>query len=69
MDPKRIAVLAVAMLLAGALGFRASRHTGIQPGYFEKQEAPAYGVSRDRPLGSGMGKDVEEYFRKLYDQK
>lgn len=69
MTPKRIAVLAAAMLAAGALGFRNSRHTGIQPGYFEKQEAPAYGVSRDKPLGAGMGKDVQDYFEKLYDQK
>ncbi len=68
MDPKKIAVLAAAMLLAGVVGFRSSRHTGIQPGYFEKQEAPAYGVSKDKPMGSGMGKDVEEYFRKLYHE-
>ncbi len=68
MDPKQVAVLVVALALAALAGFRTSTRGGIQPGYFEKQEAPAYGVSKDKPMGSDLGKEYEEHFKRLYDE-
>lgn len=69
MTPRQVGVLVAAFVLAAILGFRTSSGGGIQPGYFEKQEAPAYGVARDRPMGSELGKEYEEHFRELYDDK
>ncbi len=69
MEKKWYVVLVIVAVLAAAAGFRSSYHTGIQPGYFEKQEAPAYGVSDDKPMGSEFGKEYEEYFKKLYNQE
>lgn len=69
MDSKWVAALLIALLLGATAGFGASTGTGIQPGYFEKQEAPAYGVSEDKPMGSDFGKEYEEYFKKLYQQE
>ena len=69
MTAARMTLLALAFALAAVAGFRTSRRGGIQPGYFEKQEAPAYGVSKERPLGSELGKRYEEYLQKLYDSK
>jgi hypothetical protein len=69
MSARQVTVLVAALLLSGVLGFVTSRRGGIQPGYFEKQEAPAYGVAKDRPMGSELGKDYEEHFKRLYDQK
>ncbi len=68
MNPKQVAVLLVVFALAALAGFRVSSHGGIQPGYFEKQEAPAYGVSKERPMGSELGKEYQEHFRRLYDE-
>jgi hypothetical protein len=60
----------VICLLAGAFaGFGLSYQTGIQPGYFEKQEAPAYGVADDKPMGSELGQEYQEYFQKLYEKE
>jgi hypothetical protein len=64
-----ITVLGAIFAGAALLGFSASNATEIQPGYFEKQEAPAYGVSDDKALGSGMGKEFEDYFRNLYKEE
>jgi len=62
-------VMFVAAFAAGALlGFRMSDLSGIQPGYFEKQEAPAYGVAAVKALGSDLGKDYEEHFKSLYKE-
>ncbi len=69
MTAKQMGALVAAFALAAVAGFRVSRHGGIQPGYFEKQEAPAYGVSKEKPLGSDLGKPYEEYFRKLYESR
>jgi hypothetical protein len=68
MTPKQVGILVAAFALAALAGFRVSAGGGIQPGYFEKQEAPAYGVAKDKPIGSELGKEYEEHFRKLYDQ-
>lgn len=69
MDSKQVFVLVAALLLAALAGFRISSGGGIQPGYFEKQEAPAYGISKDKPMGSELGKEYEEHFKQLYDEK
>lgn len=69
MTAKQMGALVAAFALAAVAGFRVSHHGGIQPGYFEKQEAPAYGVSKEKPMGSELGKDFEEHYRKLYDQQ
>jgi len=66
MDKKWIAVIAVIFLLGVLFGFKTSYGVPIQPGYFEKQEAPAYGVSEDKALGSEFGKEYEEHYRDLY---
>ncbi len=63
----RMATLALVLVLSAVAGFRTSKRGGIQPGYFEKQEAPAYGVSKDKPLGSELGKQYEQYLKRLYD--
>ncbi len=68
MELKWIIAALLALLLGAAAGFGSSNRTGIQPGYFEKQEAPAYGVSEDQPMGSDFGKQYEDYFKKLYEE-
>jgi hypothetical protein len=68
MTAKQILVLVAALVLSAIAGFRSSTRGGIQPGYFEKQEAPAYGVAKDKPMGSELGKDYEEHFKRLYDE-
>jgi len=69
MNIKWIAAALLALLIGAAAGFGSSYRTGIQPGYFEKQEAPAYGVSDDKPMGSDFGKEYEDYFKKLYQEE
>jgi hypothetical protein len=69
MTVRRIAVLVLSLLASAAAGYEVSSRGGIQPGYFEKQEAPAYGVSKDKPIGSELGKQYEDHFRKLYEER
>lgn len=64
----RIAMFVAAFAAGALLGFGMSDATGIQPGYFEKQEAPAYGVSAGKALGSDFGKEYEEHFKNLYKE-
>ncbi len=68
MTGRQIGILLAALVLSAIAGFRVSSGGGIQPGYFEKQEAPAYGVAKDKPMGSELGKDYEEHFKRLYDE-
>ncbi len=68
MGKKWIAVIAVIFMLGVLFGFKTSYGIPIQPGYFEKQEAPAYGVSEDKALGSEFGKEYEEHYRDLYKE-
>lgn len=63
-----IAIFVAAFAVGALLGFGMSDATGIQPGYFEKQEAPAYGVSEVKALGADFGKEYEEHFKKLYKE-
>ena len=69
METKHIVIILVSLALGSLLGFSASYRTGIQPGYFEKQEAPAYGASEDKAIGSELGKEYEQYFKDLYKQE
>lgn len=66
MDARRMVTLAAALLLGAAAGVGVSAGSGIQPGYFEKQEAPAYGVSAEKRLGAELGEEFEQHFEKLY---
>lgn len=63
-----IAMFVAAFAVGAALGYSMSDASGIQPGYFEKQEAPAYGVSEVKALGSDLGKEYEEHFKRLYKE-
>jgi len=63
-----IAMYVTAFAVGALLGFGMSDRSGIQPGYFEKQEAPAYGVSAVKALGSDLGKEYEEHFKSLYKE-
>jgi hypothetical protein len=63
-----VAIFMTAFAVGALLGFGMSDMSGIQPGYFEKQEAPAYGVSEVKALGSDLGKEFEEHFKKLYKE-
>ncbi|MEJ2313483.1 MAG: hypothetical protein P8Y85_01615 [Nitrospirota bacterium] len=67
MDKRWIALVAVVLGVAFGVGFRSSYVSGIQPGYFEKQEAPAYGVGGGEGFAAGMSKDVQEHFKTLYE--
>ncbi|MHB8880670.1 MAG: hypothetical protein ACYC69_04055 [Thermodesulfovibrionales bacterium] len=69
MGKKWIAVIAGIFILGALLGFKTSYGIPIQPGYFEKQEAPAYGVSEDKAIGSEFGKEYEEHFKDLYKEE
>ena len=68
MHKNRIAMFVAAFAVGALLGFKMSDVSGIQPGYFEKQEAPAYGVSEVKALGADFGKEYEEHFKKLYKE-
>ncbi len=67
MDNKFIAFMVVALLVMFILGFRSSYSTGIQPGYFEKAEAPAYGVGGTTAV-EGLSEEAEKYFKQLYKE-
>lgn len=70
MSLRMTVLIAVIMVLAFALGFRRSYVSGIQPGYFEKAEAPAYGVGGGSGgLGVELDKDVEQHFKDLYKEE
>ncbi|RJQ46614.1 MAG: hypothetical protein C4538_06480 [Nitrospiraceae bacterium] len=66
MNKNWIAMIVVVFFVAALLGFRTSFTTGIQPGYFEKQEAPAYGVAEEAAIGADFGKEFEEHYKDLY---
>ena len=50
--------IVISLVLGSLLGFSASYRTGIQPGYFEKQEAPAYGASGIKQSGQSLAKNT-----------
>lgn len=69
METKWVALILILLAFGIALGYKVSDSTGIQPGYFEKQEAPAYGVSVEKAIGSDLGKEYEEHFKDLYKEE
>ena len=67
MNSRWLALIFVLFTVAFLYGFNSSYGDGIQPGYFEKAEAPAYGVSDSTDgLDVEMDKDVEKFFKDLY---
>jgi len=56
------------LILAFMYGYINSYSSGIQPGYFEKAEAPAYGVGGGEAF-SGMDEKFQEHLKKLYQDE
>ncbi|MGD2079782.1 MAG: hypothetical protein PVJ36_01455 [Nitrospirota bacterium] len=69
MNSRLLAVAVVALVLIFMVGFRVSYSSGIQPGYFEKQEAPAYGVGGGEGLGADLGEEAEKFYQQLYEEE
>lgn len=68
MDKRALILTAIFLAIAFLFGFINSYSTGIQPGYFEKAEAPAYGVGGGDGM-AGMDKEFQEHLKKLYEQE
>jgi hypothetical protein len=69
MNTRLLIAIVVVLTLFTAFGFWSSYVDGIQPGYFEKQEAPAYGVGGGEGFGADLGEDVEEFYKDLYAEE
>lgn len=65
MDKGLLMLMILILITAFLFGFINSYSSGIQPGYFEKAEAPAYGVGGTEILGEGMGEDFQQYLKDL----
>ena len=65
MDKRALFLTVLILTIAFLFGFINSYSSGIQPGYFEKAEAPAYGVGGGTLLGAGMGDEFQEYLKAL----
>ncbi len=65
MDKRALILTILILAIAFTLGFMNSYSSGIQPGYFEKAEAPAYGVGGGELLGAGMGDEFQDYLKGL----
>jgi hypothetical protein len=65
MDKRTLILTVLVLSIAFMYGFINSYSTGIQPGYFEKAEAPAYGVGGGTLLGAGMDEEFQEYLKSL----
>ena len=59
-------VLVSGLVATFLLGYGLSNRSGIQAGYFEKAEAPAYGVGGGETLGAALGEEFQEHFEDLY---
>lgn len=69
MDKRVLILTLVLLIIAFTYGFINSYSTGIQPGYFEKAEAPAYGVGGGEGLGAGMDEKFQEHLKQLYQEE
>jgi hypothetical protein len=58
-------IMVLILITAFLYGFINSYSSGIQPGYFEKAEAPAYGVGGEL-LGAELGDEFQEHLKELY---
>ncbi len=67
MDKRMILFTVALLVLTFIVGFRNSYMSGIQPGYFEKAEAPAYGVGGGELLGADMGEEFQKHLETLYE--
>ena len=67
MDKRALILTVVILAVAFVFGFINSYSTGIQPGYFEKAEAPAYGVGGGDLMGAGMDEKFQEHLKSLYE--
>ncbi len=65
MDKRMIILTIATAIITFLLAFRASYTSGILPGYFEKAEAPAYGVGGGEILGKGMDEEFQKYLKEL----
>ncbi len=59
--------LIAGLIVTFILGYRLSDRSGIQPGYFEKAEAPAYGVGGGEAIGAGLDEEFQDHFKDLYE--
>jgi hypothetical protein len=67
MDKRILILMVIVLIMAFVFGYVNSYSTGIQPGYFEKAEAPAYGVGGGDTMGAGMDEEFQEHLKKLYE--
>ena len=69
MDRLLIIFMIICVILSFLIGFGISYRSGIQPGYFEKAEAPAYGVGGEEKLATGLSGEYEQYLKELYKEE
>lgn len=69
MDRRMLILMVVILIMAFMFGYINSYTTGIQPGYFEKAEAPAYGVGGGETLAAGMDETFQEHLKSLYQEE
>ena len=67
MERRLLILMVVILVLAFMYGYINSYSSGIQPGYFEKAEAPAYGVGGGEAF-SGMDEKFQEHLKELYQE-
>jgi hypothetical protein len=65
MDKNFMALVVVIFILMSIVGLRRSYVSGIQPGYFEKAEAPAYGVGGVEKAVEGIDEEFQKYYEDL----
>lgn len=63
-----IALVAGILIMAFVFGYSTSDRSGMQPGYFEKAEAPAYGVGGGESFAKELGSDYEKHLKELYKE-
>ena len=63
----RVSIVATALVIAYMLGFSMSKHTGVEPGFFEIAESGGYGVSADSSgaAGAGISEDMAQHYEQL----
>jgi len=69
MERRVLILMVVILVMAFMFGYINSYSTGIQPGYFEKAEAPAYGVGGGDTLAAGMDEEFQKHLKALYQEE
>lgn len=68
MNSRLFLLLVILMGMAFSVGFMTSHSSGIQPGYFEKAEAPAYGVGGgEEGIGADLDQEAADYYKQLLE--